>query len=337
MAFSTKQKLNSMRYKSFTWEFNPASCTYSCQRSYVAHKYPELPGVELEDMDINEIIITGKGEFFGPNAYSNWLKLNAEYKTFGPGPFYHPIFTDVTQGLMTKLTAEMEPRDDYVIYSFEIVSDMTVPSINTPSVIVSQNTGSGSGGSNIKVGDVVILTGYAYYDSYGSRPRSAYKNGVKYTVTYTNYKGSHPIHCGSLGWCRLQDVKLANSSSSSPSNGNTSDIIYTVKSGDTLSGICSKYGANWKKVAEYNNLKDPHLIYPGQKIRIPQSMVSQKSKSTKDASGKKNNTTSTNQTYNDTLRHKLTVMEKKLDPQPKKTYNDTLYKKLTVMEKKLDK
>lgn len=297
MAFNVKQKLSSMRYKSFTWEFNPASCTYSCQRSYVAHKYPELSGVELEDMDINEIVITGKGEFFGPNAYSNWLKLNAEFKTFGPGSFYHPVFTDVTQGLMTKLQAEMEPRDDYVVYSFEIVSDMTVPNINTPTVIPAQTTPStGSGGNTqIKVGDVVILTGYAYYTSYGNTPRSAYKNGVKYTVTYTNYKGSHPIHCGSLGWCRLQDVKLANSSDSSSgtsksTSSSTNDTVYTVKSGDTLSAICARYGANWRSVAEYNGLKNPNLIYVGQKIRIPQSMQTKSTKPTLT----KNNTKSVN-------------------------------------------
>ena len=274
MAFNTKQKLNSMRYKDFTWEYNPATCTYSCQRTYVAHKYPELSGVELEDMDINEVVITGKGEFFGPNAYTNWMKLNAVYRTFGPGSFSHPVFVDVTQGLMTKLQAEMEPRDDYVAYSFEIVCGVTINSISTPSVTPSGNTGDGAGGSSqIKVGDVVILTGYAYYDSYGKTPRSAYKNGVKYTVTYTNYKGTHPIHCGSLGWARLSDVKLASTSGSNQS-GTTNDVVYTVKSGDTLSGICSRYGANWKKVAEYNKLKNPHLIYPNQKIKIPQSMIS---------------------------------------------------------------
>lgn len=292
MAFNVKQKLSSMRYKSFTWEFNPASCTYSCQRSYVAHKYPELPNVELEDMDTNEIVITGKGEFFGPNAYSNWLKLNAEFKTFGPGPFYHPIFTDVTQGLMTKLQAEMEPRDDYISYSFEIVSDMTVPNINTPSVIPSQTTGSSANSSKqIKVGDVVTLTGYAYYSSYGATPRSEYKNRVKYTVTYVNYNGTHPIHCGSLGWCRLEDVQLANSSSSVSVSGNTNDTVYIVKSGDTLSTICARYGADWKKVAEYNGLKNPSLLTIGQRIIIPKSM--QNKQTTTNTTGNKNTTQST--------------------------------------------
>lgn len=276
-----------MRYKSFTWEYNPATCTYACERTYVAHKYPELAGVELEDMDINQVIITGEGEFFGPNAYSNWMKLNAEFKTFGPGEFSHPIFTDVTHALMTKLQAKMEPRDDYVAYSFEIVGNTTINNDKNipPAVQQTGNTGSSGGSGQIKVGDIVILTGRAYYTSYGELPHSAYKNGVKYTVTYVNYKGTHPICCGSLGWARLQDVKLASSAGASPTSNTTNDIIYVVKSGDTLSGICYRYGADWKQVASYNGLKNPHLIYPNQKIKIPQSMISQQSKLTSNANG----------------------------------------------------
>lgn len=262
--------LSSMKYKSFTWKHNPATCAYSCDRSYVSHKYPGINGAELEDMGTGAITITGDGEFFGSDAYSNWVKLNKEFEKAKPGVVSHPVFTNVTRGLLTKLQAKMEPRENYVSFSFEIVSDTVMNDINKPlkSSGGSSNDGGGSN-SQIKVGDVVILTGYAYYDSYGRTPRSAYKNGVKYTVTYVNYKGSHPIHCGSLGWCRLQDVKLANGNS----NNTGGDIVYTVKSGDTLSEICAKYGANWKKVAEYNKLKNPHLIFPNQKIKIPRSMI----------------------------------------------------------------
>lgn len=273
---NNSKKINSMSYKNFKWKYNPTTCTYSCSKKYVAHKYPELAGVELEDMDTDEVVITGEGEFFGPNAYTNWIKLNKEFRKFGPGKFSHPVFTDVTMALMTKLEAKMEPRENYVAYSFEIVSNNKINKINTPSVI-KNNTKSPTKKSNtdnddIKVGDIVILTGYAYYTSYGQMPRSAYKNGVRYTVTYTNYKGSHPIHCGSLGWARLKDVKLVKSSKKKTTN--TNDIVYTVKSGDTLSGICYRYGANWKDVASYNKLKNPHLIYPGQKIKIPKSLRS---------------------------------------------------------------
>lgn len=49
----------------------------------------------------------------------------------------------------------------------------------------------------------------------------------------------------------------------------TNDEVYTVKSGDTLSGIALKYNTTYQKLAEYNNISNPSIIYVGQKIRIP--------------------------------------------------------------------
>lgn len=48
----------------------------------------------------------------------------------------------------------------------------------------------------------------------------------------------------------------------------TGKIIYTVKSGDTLSEIANKYGVTVSHIAEMNNIINVNLIYPGQKIRI---------------------------------------------------------------------
>lgn len=45
--------------------------------------------------------------------------------------------------------------------------------------------------------------------------------------------------------------------------------VYTVKSGDTLSGIAAKYGTTYQKLASYNGISNPNKIYPGQKITIP--------------------------------------------------------------------
>lgn len=49
---------------------------------------------------------------------------------------------------------------------------------------------------------------------------------------------------------------------------------YTIESGDTLSGIAKRFLGNasaYPKIFEANRevIKDPNLIYPGQKIRIP--------------------------------------------------------------------
>lgn len=46
---------------------------------------------------------------------------------------------------------------------------------------------------------------------------------------------------------------------------------YIVKSGDTLIAIAKKLtgnGANYKTIASKNNIKNPNLIYPGQKLVI---------------------------------------------------------------------
>lgn len=45
-------------------------------------------------------------------------------------------------------------------------------------------------------------------------------------------------------------------------------IEYIVKSGDTLSEIAEKYNTTYQKIAKDNNISNPNLIYPNQKIKI---------------------------------------------------------------------
>ncbi len=47
------------------------------------------------------------------------------------------------------------------------------------------------------------------------------------------------------------------------------EIVYIVKPGDVLWRIAEKFGTTWQRLAEYNKLKNPHLIFPNQKILIP--------------------------------------------------------------------
>ena len=51
-------------------------------------------------------------------------------------------------------------------------------------------------------------------------------------------------------------------------SGSGGTVVYTVKSGDTLSGIALKYGTTYQHLAQINGIANPNLIYPGQKIRI---------------------------------------------------------------------
>lgn len=58
--------------------------------------------------------------------------------------------------------------------------------------------------------------------------------------------------------------KIVNQTYASSSSYQT----YIVKSGDTLSGIGSKFGVAYQKIAADNNISNPNLIHPGQVLKI---------------------------------------------------------------------
>lgn len=49
---------------------------------------------------------------------------------------------------------------------------------------------------------------------------------------------------------------------------NSTSTTYTVKSGDTLSGIASKFGTTYQELAQINRIADPNKIYVGQVLKI---------------------------------------------------------------------
>jgi spore coat assembly protein SafA len=55
-----------------------------------------------------------------------------------------------------------------------------------------------------------------------------------------------------------------------PPPANTSgQTVYTVRSGDTLSGIAARFGTTYQAIAAANGISNPNVIYPGQQLRIP--------------------------------------------------------------------
>lgn len=71
-------------------------------------------------------------------------------------------------------------------------------------------------------------------------------------------------------------------------------VTYTVKKGDTLSGIAKKYGTTYQTLAKKNNIKNPNLIYVGQKIIISGA----KTTTSKSSSTKKTSSSSSKVTVN---------------------------------------
>src|SRR5690625_5206684 len=66
-----------------------------------------------------------------------------------------------------------------------------------------------------------------------------------------------------------------NNKPSTPANSGTTTSTYTVKSGDTLSGIAFKYGVSINNLMAWNNLNST-LIFPGNKLVIQGGTVTEK-------------------------------------------------------------
>lgn len=281
-------QLNKIKYKNFTFPNNPETTGLKCDRTYIKHKYPGLAGNELEDFGINAVSITGHGYFVGSNAYNYFHKLFNEYKKSGVGTVYHPVFSEITRGLMVSLESTIDPGSNCIEYSFEIIAD-TDPkkkeSNNKNKGSVSSVDDSSSGSFN--VGDVVYFKGGTHYvSSDGSKGYKATAGKAKITIKKPGK--AHPyhlIHADSksnvYGWVDASSIQSTGSSSSSSSSSSSDlssssngKIVHTVKSGECLSVICAKYSKkygktiNWRTIASKNKLSNPNKIYPGQKITI---------------------------------------------------------------------
>lgn len=126
------------------------------------------------------------------------------------------------------------------------------------------------------VNDIVKFAGGKHYTSADATNGSSV-GASKAKITAVYAAGKHPYHCravndagafvsGVYGW--VDASTLSKVTTSTPASG-TNDIVYIVKSGDTLSGIAAKYGTTYQKLAAYNNISNPNLIVVGQKILIP--------------------------------------------------------------------
>jgi LysM repeat protein len=49
-------------------------------------------------------------------------------------------------------------------------------------------------------------------------------------------------------------------------------VLYTVKSGDTLSGVAQQYNTTWEAIYDANSstIHNPNVVYVGQQIRVPE-------------------------------------------------------------------
>lgn len=107
----------------------------------------------------------------------------------------------------------------------------------------------------VKFGANVWATGEAIPD---------WVKGRTYSVAQVS--GSRVLLAGINSWINKSDVEIISVSFAPIQAPATS--MYTVRSGDTLSSIASKFGTSYQALASLNGISNPNLIYVGQVLRV---------------------------------------------------------------------
>ncbi|SDM88021.1 LysM peptidoglycan-binding domain-containing protein [Limosilactobacillus mucosae] len=115
------------------------------------------------------------------------------------------------------------------------------------------NTEASAASYTVKSGDT--LSGIA----------SQYNTTVNQIVSLNQLSNPNLIYVGQV--LKLKNSQTTNSSSSS-STATTTAGTYTVKAGDTLSAIASRYSTSSSTLASLNSLSNPNLIYVGQVLKV---------------------------------------------------------------------
>nr|WP_223831688.1 LysM domain-containing protein [Bacillus swezeyi] len=84
-----------------------------------------------------------------------------------------------------------------------------------------------------------------------------YNKTVKAIQNLNSIKDANKIYVG-------QKLKI----SGSASTASNQKQYYTIKSGDTLSGISKRFNTSIKTLQAWNDIKNANKIYAGQKIRV---------------------------------------------------------------------
>jgi LysM repeat protein len=165
----------------------------------------------------------------------------------------------------------------------------------------SSGSSSSSGGSyTVKSGDT--LSGIA----------ARHNMGLSKILSLNGLKASSIIYPG-------QKIKVSGSAASSTTTAKTSSAktssgsggSYTVKSGDTLSGIAARHNMGLSKILSLNGLKATSTIYPGQKIKVSGSaatvQTAKTSSTTASGSGSTYTVKAGDTLYGIAIKHNITL------------------------------
>lgn len=162
--------------------------------------------------------------------------------------------------------------------------ESNTPIITKTNAQLAEEVKAGLWGNGKEREDALTAAGYDY-DAIQKLVNQSYGGTATIDKTYTVKSGDNLSKIASqygMSWKDLASInniagpkyiiypgQVLKLSSSSQSSNNASRSTYTVKSGDTLSGIGQKLGVNWKSIASANNISSPYTIYAGQILTIP--------------------------------------------------------------------
>ncbi len=138
------------------------------------------------------------------------------------------------------------------------------------------NVGTSVSKSNLQVGDLLfydtdfdgVINHVSIYAGNGKMLGAQSSTGVAFADAFSPYYwGSRFVKAQRVLNSVTPDTKVASETTKSTSSRTSNTSVYTVKSGDTLWGISSKYKTSVSKLKELNNISS-HIIYVGQKLKV---------------------------------------------------------------------
>ena len=122
-----------------------------------------------------------------------------------------------------------------------------------------------------------ITTGYTVKVNFSAKNWASgeaipdWVKGRDYPVIQTN--GNKVLLSGIMSWIDRSNVEIL---STAKQNSSSSTSTYTVRTGDSLSAIASRFGTTVDTLQSANSIRNANLIYPGQVLRVSGQATSQR-------------------------------------------------------------
>lgn len=222
-------RLSSMRFKGFVWPHNPTVYSVSFARDMAVHKIP-FGRYHLQGLGMTRRVMKGEGEFVGEGAYRQIKALGSVFYENTPGTLVHPLW-DTTTAWFVSLELTQEPREDYVKYRFEFWEDC--PWYKTGVETIASPT---------------VARPAAQEETQGAASAPV-QSTVPDNWTY---------------WSAMSTMSAAPAAQAV-----NQPAYHTVTKGQTMWGLAQRYGVSLNELIALNpQIKNPNLIYAGQKVRV---------------------------------------------------------------------